>query len=647
MGLIFDNPLYRKTIYVVFWLGLLMLIYTLLRFVFVQYNPLASQGGTTGWNVWIQGLRFDFSAIAMTNLLWIFLYLLPLPSSIDKIKMSMVAMGAVITNMVFFALNLVDVAYYPFTQKRIQSDVFLFFSGEKQTDMLNLLPLFLKEHVALVVLWSFLGWILWLFFKFITQKHFAVKGILMSIFSWIYPILVVVLMIFGVRGGTQLRPLSLINAYDSVSMEEAPYVINATFSVLKTSGKQVLNSDITIPWTEYTSDELGCIDFEGNPQAFKKTNIIFIIVESLSAEYLSKFGGQGKTPFLDSLISKSLIFTQAYANARESVQGIPAVVSSIPAWYDDAFIFSQYSTNKVNSIASLLKPFGYTSAFFHGAKRGSMGFYSFAKHAGFDNYYGREDYDDDKDYDGFWGIWDHKMYDFMVEKLNAIDTPFVATYFTLNPHHPFQIPEPWNSQFSQDQSHQVLRSLRYADAALKSFFEKAKVCPWFENTLFVITADHVGPAVSDMHTALHDYWIPFILFQKDSELHGENPAILNQIDMIPTILDYLQFPQPYFSIGRSAFANNTNNFILNYRQNVLNYTDDTYYAYITEDTIKGIYKYKSDKPLENNLIDNVSDTIKNMISRKIAKRKQLFQYKLVNNSMDTCTILMDVSGHSH
>ena len=125
----------------------------------------------------------------------------------------------------------------------------------------------------------------------------------------------------------------------------------------------------------------------------KNMNVVFIIWESLSADFIGSLNGYpGYTPFLDSLIAQSLVFTHAYANAERSNKGIPAILSSFPSLMNTAYVSSSYQDNCMTGISNYLKKLNYHCSFFHGGNRGTMNFYSYTKRIGFDAYYGREEF---------------------------------------------------------------------------------------------------------------------------------------------------------------------------------------------------------------------------------------------------------------
>src|SRR5690606_32331919 len=116
---------------------------------------------------------------------------------------------------------------------------------------------------------------------------------------------------------------------------------------------------------------------------FQKKNVVVIILESFSKEYTGLGGRESFTPFLDSLMNKSRVFSNAFANGLTSAAGIPAILSGMPSLLDEPFTTSAYGTNKLPSIPQLLKDMGYQTAFYHGGTNGTMSFDIYASNAGF------------------------------------------------------------------------------------------------------------------------------------------------------------------------------------------------------------------------------------------------------------------------
>ncbi len=289
--------------------------------------------------------------------------------------------------------------------------------------------------------------------------------------------------------------------------------------------------------------------------AATKPNVVVVILESFSAAYSGRLNGtgQGYMPFLDSLMGQSLWCEHAYANGRRSIDGIPAVLASLPKMMAEAFIESPYAQQPISALPGLLGKEGYSSAFFHGGHNGTMGFDAFAKAAGFQRYVGRDQYPDEADDDGVWGIRDRPFLQFFAQELNKQQQPFLGCLFTLSSHHPYKLPEADAKHFAGGNL-PIMPTLRYADDALRQFFATAQTMPWYRNTLFVITADHTADLLRNGETsgAAFDHWIPLLYFMPAAIRPEQHSRVTQQIDILPTVLDLVDYPKPFFAFGSSV-----------------------------------------------------------------------------------------------
>ncbi|RYD53489.1 MAG: LTA synthase family protein [Sphingobacteriales bacterium] len=534
-------------------LGLLVGLYALCRILFVYCNSKAWQPDVSVASLLWNGLRFDLSAIAMTNILFVVLSLIPAPFADRRGWQRLLQVLFVVVNAIALLANFVDIAYFPFSHKRMQFDALRFVTGQKGTEFYTLLPQFLTQYWYLLLLYALVVVVLvWgyrrsrrLRLTYVVPKarYYLLQGLLFIFGAG--------LSILMIRGGLQYIPINVANAGEQVGAQHAPAVLNTPFSVIVTAERTEL------PPYQYFDDKAIEPAFRGihtpaSQAPFRKKNVLVIIVESLSKRYVHGLGGTIPTPFLDSLLAQSLVFTNGFANGEESIQGIPAVLASIPSWHTEPYIYSSYANNRISSLADLLVPQGYSTAFFHGGQNGTMGFDLFSGMAGYQSYYGRSEYANDSDYDGHWGIWDEPFLQFTARKLTSLSQPFSAAVFTLNPHHPFKIPEAYRSRFAET-GHPVRSAVRYVDYALSQFFNTARQQPWFRNTLFVLVADHGSHRLEDMpYTPLDDYRIPIAFYTPDGSLAPrQDSTVAAQIDILPTVLDLLQYPKPYFSLGHS------------------------------------------------------------------------------------------------
>ena len=313
----------------------------------------------------------------------------------------------------------------------------------------------------------------------------------------------------------------------------------------------------------------------------------------------------GYAPYIKRLQDKGLSFKYSFSNGRKSIDGMPSILSSIPMFIEPYFV-THYATNNVSSIAKELNKYGYRSAFFHGAPNGSMGFQAFAKTSGWKEYYGMDEYNNDKDFDGMWAIWDEPFMQFFANKLSEFKEPFVASIFTASSHHPFKIPNEYKDIYKEEE-HPIHKCVRYTDNALKKFFDTVEKQEWSKNTLFVITADHTNASLHKEYlTDVGLYRIPIIFYKPNEEIKGDSNKIAQQIDIMPTILNYLNYPEEYLAFGKNLLEDNPNeNWSINYNNGIYQFYEDDYIIQFDGEKPIALYNYKTDCLLKENLLGKV------------------------------------------
>ena len=439
------------------------------------------------------------------------------------------------------------------------------------------------------------------------------------------------LAVIAARGGLQLKPIAVITAAQYAHAREVPIVLNTPFSILRTLGKKDLQDVNYFPPEELAKRYSPL--HPGKKGEFRPLNVVVIVLESFAREFVGSLNGnEGYTPFLDSLIDKGLVFEHAFANGKNSVDAIPAVFASLPSLMKSSYIFSTYVGNQITTLPNLLKGQGYTSAFYHGGENGSMGFDVFTKMAGFDKYYGRSEYNNEADFDGNWGIFDEPFLQYVAANLNLTPQPFFAGLFTLSSHHPYNIPERYRGQFRAGPL-KIQQSLGYTDFALKRFFETAAKAPWFDNTLFVITADHTPePETDEYQSSVGIYEIPILFYRPNGELKGKRSELFQQIDIMPTVLDMLKFPGEYFAFGRSAFDKRGPRSAINYLSGIYQYLEKDLALHSSGDDVLGLFNYKLD-PFLNQDIQEADPQARNKLADELKAFVQTYNHALIHNRM--------------
>jgi phosphoglycerol transferase MdoB-like AlkP superfamily enzyme len=491
-------------------------------------------------------------------------------------------------------LNGIDTGYSQVTAKRSGYELF-----ETLGDDANKLTPYILDNLFLIGGLLILAYFIFRYTP--TKRQYPnIHFIEFPIKSILFTVLFAAGCLLGFRGGWQLRPLRAIDASNFVAPEIAPLVTSTPLQMISTwqrNGLPTFDFPIQWPQTETKSEKIAqnnnlsnnaashWLDLNTKPlPAFPMSrsqgggwvqpNIVFIIVESLARDYTGFGNGTPFTPYLDKLAKdpKTLYFPYCYANGTKSIEMVPSIFCGMPNLMSEFYVTSAYANNKVNNAFALAN--GYKTAFFHGSNNGTMGFQSFLKQTGLQQYHGIDQYpsgDYPRDFDGNWGIFDEP---YLQHVIGCIDTmvdnkrPFFTSVFTLSSHHPYTIPQPYLNKLPGDEG-TVQHTIAYADIALKKFFETAATKPWFENTIFVITGDHTSHSDKEyFYSQSGHYEIPLLVYspgvdirgnlqtQVDSTIKIATGKTLSQCDILPTVWSLLGASSPRLGFGHSAFDPN-------------------------------------------------------------------------------------------
>ncbi len=589
---------------------MLLFLFTLTRVIFYLFNThYFSVDAKEFLAILFYGLRFDISTIVLVNAAYIFFQTIPFSFRSNKIYQLILELFFYITNAGALFFNCIDLIFFKFTFRRTTFDILRStFIGD---DFNTLFWKYVADYWYVVLVWALLAALMiFLYRKTARKLVLHNKSLAQKALSLLWFALTVALSVVLFRGGIQLRPISLVTAGEYTTAENVPLVINTPFSIYSTSKKLDLKEK------NYFDNKTALSVF--NPlknisnnknRPFRKLNVVIIVVESLSKEYIGILNPDieakkytGYTPFLDSLIGQSLCFDNMFANSKRSIEGIPSILSGLPSLMDDAYLTSSFSGNKINSLPLLLKKYGYQSMFFHGGKNGTLNFDAYTRMAGFDRYYGKNEYNNDADYDGKWGIYDEEFLKYAAGVMNKTAQPFISAIFTLSSHHPYLVPAKYHNKFKKG-SLEIHESIMYADYSLKQFFNTCSHMPWFDSTLFVITADHSSIAGSSYYcNNAGSYAIPLIFYMHNSRLGGMNHNICQQADIMSSALDYLNFNEPYIAFGTSVFDTTAAHFSVNYAGNTYGLFKDSFLLQSNGDRSLALYNYIDDRNLEHNVL---------------------------------------------
>lgn len=528
--------------------------------------------------------------------------------------------------------------YFKFTLKRTTSDVFNLVGFGN--DILMLIPRFALDFWYLFLVFS--GLIILSVYLYnkasrgISSESCTQKNIFNEYLLSV-PVFMIALsgFIIGARGGLQLRPIDIINANESAIPQNIPLVLNTPFTLIKTIAEEGITEKSFFSENEL-NEIYSPVHHLASPDSFTYQNIVLIIMESFANEYVGIMNPGIKretyTPFLDSLAQHSLVFDRCYANGRKSIEGIPAIVASLPSLMTNPFITSPYAANKINSLAGLLKNKGYQTAFFHGGTNGTMGFDVFARAAGFDQYYGRNEYNNESDYDGNWGIFDEEFFQYFANNLNSFKQPFLGCFFSLSSHHPYTIPGKHKNRFKQGKL-KIHPCIQYADYSLRRFFETASGMPWYNNTLFVITSDHSATSLLPFFTtSAGAYSVPLLFYSPGKIVPAINHKATQQCDILPTLLDLLNYEGKFISFGQNNMNSGVPGLAINYMNGIYQLTTDRHVFQFDGEHALGLYDWPHDQLLKNNILAVDSATTMKL-EQKIKAIIQSYNYRLLHNQL--------------
>lgn len=295
----------------------------------------------------------------------------------------------------------------------------------------------------------------------------------------------------------------------------------------------------------------------------KKHNIVMIVVESLSHEYIGmKREDSGSiTPFLDQFKNESLNFTNFFATGTRTVRGLEALTLSIPPTPGSSIVRRPGNEN-LFSIASILKPLNYEMQFIYGGYGYFDNMNYFFANNGF-KVIDRGNMDSNEiTFSNVWGVSDENLLDKALKEADkAIEQnkPFFQFIMTTSNHRPFTFPD---NKIDLPSKSGRNAAVKYTDFALGEFIKKAKEKKWFENTIFIITADHCASTKGKTQIPMQKYHIPLFIYAPKILSPKNIDIAASQIDLPPTILGLLNISYNSNFFGNDIFYKNNDNLFM-------------------------------------------------------------------------------------
>ena len=516
----------------------------------------------------IVGVRFDLSSVAVFLSIPLLLMNLPLKLAHHRFWQGFLSWVMYIALVIMVGFLIGDLIYFDYVKRHTTYELFLMGEGDAGLMGEMIFTTFLP-HLLILIADALIAFLL---FRKINRPPVSSfrsfwwrSGQLLFIF---------LLLVTAGRGGFGDKPVTIIDAFTSGNSSYGNLVLNGIFSISHSAlkGENINHrffpdeQAIKILKLDNNSSSLA-YPFQKEIKQTPKSrfNLVIVLIESLSVKYVDSFGrmNYGITPNLDRLAENGLKFVNFYATGQRSVEGIQATLTGIPSIIGLPTIGIGLIAN-YSKLGKLAADNGYSTIFVSSLKRRSFRIDAIAGSAGFSQFYGKEDIPILLDYPdpdaARWG-WDYETYMFAAEKIEKSEKPFLTYILTSTTHTPYPRLPDGLEKYPHHQSEEegFLNTVNYTDWSIGKFIERLRNHPFFDDTIFIFTADH---ALAHYQTGgfKERFHIPLIIYApklfKPNTIH----TVSSQVDIFTTIIETLKLKGKYSSAGVSLFSQNPDAF---------------------------------------------------------------------------------------
>lgn len=496
------------------------------------------------------GCRFDLKLVAAAMSPFLLILITPLPQRFASTLRRFAAWACGLILAVLLSLAVADVAYFGEVNRHISNE--LAHLGGDVGEMFTIaFSSRLGDTLLGVALWVgvFLLWRKWI------VPSVSVSGSLKS--QWFQAALSLLVLVFLARGMVvQGKPLGTIDAFNGQGQAQANLTLNGVLTAL-----QALDREKETPLIYMSEEESAEFDKQflqpfvyHNTQPSERRNVMVILLESWSYRYIDALaGGQyGVTPHMDALVRQSQVWRQFYAAGQRSIIGIQAVLTSVPVLPERNTIGWGLEMNNMSRLAELARQNGYRTLMAQSSNRRSFHMDGIMQAVGFEEYYGKEDipllrtYPQETPTFG----WDYDTLMFVGKKISEQpEKPFFAFVFTGTTHEPFARTGQEFERYPHDPKGEngLLNTLSYSDWSIGELMAYARQQAWYDNTIFVFTADHTYRSHAQGKEQFH---IPLVIFDPRGT-PATHYELASQYDLLPTLTQWLDIRQPVATFGRN------------------------------------------------------------------------------------------------
>lgn len=558
-----------------------MLPFTLMRLaLYLAYHEdFHSLGIMDVLEAFAVGLRFDVSMVAMViGIPLLLMLMLPFRWAHHVYWQRLWGWFIFITLLLMIFMMAADTIYFGTVHRHVGAEI-----GTIQSDMASMTMLALSQYSGALFLFGLTavaGAFLW---RYLTHHiPAAPERIWLRLVSILVGLLLLV--ILG-RGGISGKPISVGEAFFSNSLGQGYLALNGAFAIARALNDSAPPPKVFMPQAEAIERTHNYLAGKGTPfydsnyplyqmtrtssQPAKPTgtsapNVVVLMLESWGAIHIDAMRKQmnlpplGVTPNFDNLAQKGRLYTHFYANGQRSIQGAAALLAGLPTLPGMPFLGEGLEQNQQSFLGELALKQGYETIFLQSSDRGSLRFDAIAARAGFSTYLANQDIPElheHKKAASTWGTWDHNTFQEANKRFAAAHKPFLGYVFTSTTHVPWLIPDSrWKKYSSDSNIDKALNAIYYADWALGELIAAAKREGYYDNTIFVLTADHTSEFIENIEDVPNLFHIPLLIVGPGIK-SGIDERVGSQFDILPTIADIGGWSAAYSGLGRSLMDN--------------------------------------------------------------------------------------------
>ena len=545
-------------LYTIYWLA----FFVFARLFFLLYSSaLSFDIPIKEWFlIFIHGFKLDISATGYIMAIISFVLMF---TSYSKSTFIRPVFNIVTFLFLFFSLTVVvsDAELYRHWGYRMDATPLLYILKPKEA--MASVEVWLTIILVISILALLIFWLI-IYSKIITKALLKIER--NGFQSIILFLIITAFMIIPVRGGIGIAPMNTGKVYFSKNNFSNHAAINVVWNVVHSL---IYKNNLEKNYEFMNTSEAEKIVSELNYQNGKNSsvlknnrpNIVIIILESFSSKVVESL--EGKWPVaknLNQLAKEGILFTNFYANADRSDKGIVSILSGYPAQPMASIIKFPKKTQTLPFINQELEKSGYESCFYYGGDIDFANMRSYFINAGFDKIISDKNFES-KYNTSKWGVHDEHMFDKLYSDIQTDKQPFFKSIFTLSSHDPFEVPGKTVIE-GNDRASKYLNSIHYSDSCLGDFFSKIKKTETWNNTLFILVADHgSGRPGNNPIYAVDKYKIPMLWIGgalKDSAFWVNTYG--SQTDIAKTLLNQMGIESGMFSFSKDIFNNSGTNY---------------------------------------------------------------------------------------